>query len=133
MIILVPTMECEVPVYHTPSIKTLKELTSVCLRTHMENRGSKRLFMSDSAPIFFNNFSITITQTADLAGWDPAWQPHPSLLLLREAHGDRCRMTGAVELPALSIGLSSQLHPLRALKGNFLGLIAERWMPGMRS
>lgn len=56
------------------------------------------------------------------------WQPHPSLLLLHEAHGDGC----CKELPALSIRMSSQLHPLRDLKGNFLRLIAERWMPGWR-
>lgn len=100
-------------------------MTSVWQRIHMENRGSKHLHKTDSAPIFFNKLSISVSLTCDFAGWDLAWQPHPSLSLLQEARGDGRRMTGAIEPPALSIGMSSQLHPLRALKGNFLRLRDE--------
>lgn len=46
----------------------------------------------------------------------------------KRAGVDGRQMTGAIELPALSIGMSPQLHPLRTLKGNFLWLIEERWM-----
>lgn len=106
-----------------------KQSTDVSL-VHMKNRGSKH--KTDSAPVFFNALSVSVILTCDLAGWDLTWQPHSSLSPLQEACGDGRRMTGAIDPPALSIGMSSQLHPPGALKGNFLRLIAERLMLGMR-
>lgn len=91
----------------------------------MENWVSKtHLSKTERIPILLNKRSISVIPMCDLAGI--ARQPHPSLSLLQEAHGDGRWMTGAIELPALSIGMSSKLHPLRALKGNFLRLIAGR-------
>lgn len=78
-----------------------------------------------------NKLSISVTPTCDSAGWDLAWQPHPSLSLPREASSDGRLMTGAIEPPTLSVGASSQLRPPRALKGSVSrGLIAARWMQG---
>ena len=99
---------------------------SVWCRIHMENSGRTPTCMRRAAVLsLFNTTFHQRPADAALAAWELAWQPHPSLPLLWEARSDERQLTGTIELYLFA---SSRLHPLRALKGSFLKLIAGRWM-----